>query len=461
LKPIDKNDLSQWLGQARLLASTHRRSLSAGVLILTTGFAVTAFGIAPMMPDAALLPKHLLAEPVSADPIAPQLEALAGMRMQLARNDTTRSSDTADSLLRRLGVADADAANFLRTDATAQRLLLGRAGKMVSATLTADGSLARLVARYPADSDANSTGPGQFTRLTVERGASGAWQVHTETADLTASVRLASGTIRSSLFAATDDADVPDAVAVQMADMFSSDIDFRRELRKGDTFSVVYQALTADGEPINWSQGIGRVLAAEFVNDGQSHSAVWYDQGKAGYYDLQGVSKRRAFLGSPLAFSRITSGFAMRFHPILQKWRWHKGIDYGAPSGTPVHCVGDGVVTFAGWQNGYGNVVQVSHSADRMTVYAHLSKIEMRRGQHVSQGEEIGLVGATGWATGPHLHFEFREHGVQEDPLKVAKASESVALDPNQRQRFLAGLSQVKVELQAATELNGRAGRIE
>jgi murein DD-endopeptidase MepM/ murein hydrolase activator NlpD len=272
---------------------------------------------------------------------------------------------------------------------------------------------------------------------------------------------LASGTITSSLFAATDDADVPDAVAVQMADMFSNDIDFRRELRKGDTFSVVYQALTADGEPINWSQGVGRVLAAEFVNNGQAFSAVWFDQGKAGYYDLQGVSKRRAFLGSPLAFSRITSGFEMRFHPILQKWRWHKGIDYGAPTGTPVHCIGDGVVTFAGWQNGYGNVVQVSHSGDRMTVYAHLSKIELRQGQHVSQGAEIGLVGATGWATGPHLHFEFREHGVQEDPLKVAKASESVKLDAIQRQRFLAGMPQVKAELQAAAELTGRAGRID
>ena len=127
---------------------------------------------------------------------------------------------------------------------------------------------------------------------------------------------------------------------------------------------------------------------------------------------------RRAFLASPMEFSRVTSGFAMRFHPILQTWRAHLGVDYGAPTGTPVRTVGDGVVEFAGVQNGYGNVVQVEHGNDRSTLYAHLSRIDVRKGQRVEQGQRIGAVGATGWATGPHLHFEFRVNGEHQDPLR-------------------------------------------
>ena len=136
---------------------------------------------------------------------------------------------------------------------------------------------------------------------------------------------------------------MPDTVATQLAEIFSTEIDFHRELRKGDTFSVVYEALTADGEPVPWNQGAGRVLAAEFVNAGHAHSAVWFADasGKGAYFDLSGRSKHSAFLASPLAFSRITSGFSMRFHPILKEWKRHEGVDYGAPTGTPVHVVGE------------------------------------------------------------------------------------------------------------------------
>jgi len=346
---------------------THRRSATAVAVLLLAGTGVTAFGIAPLAPDAAELPRRLVREEVQPEALAPQFEALADVALDLRRSDTTRASDTADSLLKRLGATDPTAAQWLRTDPLARRLLEGRAGKMVSAQVNGSGQLTSLIARFAVDDDEH--GQARFGRLRLERDAQGQWQSHLEQAPLEATTRLASGTIRSSLFAATDESNIPDAVAVQMAEMFSGDIDFHRELRKGDTFSVVYETLTADGEPINWNQGAGRVLAAEFVNAGKPYQAIWFGEGKGGYFDANGQSKRRAFLASPMEFSRVTSGFAMRFHPILQTWRAHLGVDYGAPTGTPVRCVGDGVVEFAGVQNGYGNVVQVRHAGERSTLW--------------------------------------------------------------------------------------------
>jgi murein DD-endopeptidase MepM/ murein hydrolase activator NlpD len=233
-----------------------------------------------------------------------------------------------------------------------------------------------------------------------------------------------------------------------------------RELRRGDTFSVVYEVLTADGEAVPWSQ-TGRVLAAEFINGGKSHQAVWYRDanGRGSYFDLQGQSKKRAFLASPLEFSRVSSGFAMRFHPIQQKWRQHLGVDYAAPTGTAVRTIGDGSVEFAGWQNGYGNVVQIKHSNERSTLYAHMSRLDVKKGQRVEQGQRVGAVGSTGWSTGPHLHLEFRVNGVHQDPLRVAKASEAVAIAPAAKTEFAALAQTLQVKLDVAETLVGARGR--
>ncbi len=420
-------------------------------MLALAGFGVTAFGIAPMAPDASDLPRRVVTEMVSAESIEPQLEVLAGHSLQLYRSDVTRSADTVDSLLKRLGIADATAAAFLRTDTTARRLIEGRAGKMVQARTNEAGLLEELVARYPAEqAELFAT---HFSRLRIQR-VDGALSAQVEAAPLLAQLRMGSGTIRSSLFAATDEAQLPDPVAVQLAEMFSTDIDFHRELRRGDTFSVIYEALMADGEPITWNQASGRVLAAEFINDGRQHAAVWYRDrvtGKGAYFGFDGQSKRRAFLASPLEFSRVTSGFAMRFHPILKTQRAHLGVDYGAPTGTAVRTVGDGVVEFAGQQNGYGNVIQIRHNKDRVTLYAHLSRIEVRKGERVEQGRRIGAVGATGWATGPHLHFEVRVNGQHQDPMKIAKSSEAVVVSPQSRADFAALASGMRSQLDAAT----------
>jgi murein DD-endopeptidase MepM/ murein hydrolase activator NlpD len=426
------------------------RKLSAAVMIVLAGFGVTAFGIAPMAPDAADIPKRLVTEIVVPDGIQSQLDALAEYELELYRTDLTRSSDTVDSLLKRLNVSDSGAAQYLRSDPTARKLLEGRGGKMVRVQTDESGALTELVARYaPADAEQLGT---HFTRLTIGRVA-GKLSAMVETVPLASQVRMGSGTIRSSLFAATDEARIPDAVATQIAEVFSTDIDFHRHLQKGDTFSVLYEALTADGEPITWNgSAAGKVLAADFVNSGKTYSAVWFKDanGKGSYYGFDGQSKRRAFLASPMEFSRVTSGFAMRMHPILKSWKQHKGVDYGAPAGTPIRTVGDGTVDFAGWQNGYGNVVEIRHSAQRSTLYAHMSRIDVKRGAHVEQGQRIGAVGSTGWATGPHLHFEVKVNGVQQDPMIMAKASESIPLAPAQKAEFALLAKSLKSQLDVA-----------
>ena len=442
-------------------AMRHPRRVAGTALGLLGTFAVAAFGIAPLAPDAALLPQRLVSEALQVPGLDRQLGDLAEHSLELNRSDLTRSSDTADSLLRRLGINDPAAAAFLRTDRDARRLIDGRAGKMLQVRGAADGSLIELVARFPA-LDASRTS-SHFTRLTLTR-SNGTFTSMLETAALVPQVRLGSGAVRSSLWAATDDARLPEAIASQLIEIFSGDIDFHRQLRKGDTFSLAFETLTADDQPISWNDGTGRIVAAEFVNNGKSLQAVWFqDTGKAkgGYFGLDGRSRRRAFLASPMEFSRVTSGFAMRFHPILQNWRAHNGVDYGAPTGTPVRSVGDGVVESAGRQNGYGNVVQLLHSNGSSTLYAHLSRIDVRTGQHVEQGQRIGAVGATGWASGPHLHFEFRVGGQFQDPLKIARESETLVIDTASRPRFQQFAAVAKQHIDAAETLTAFRGDAE
>ena len=299
----------------------------------------------------------------------------ADKALLLFRSDLSRTSDTADSLLNRLGVSDSQAAGFLRASSVARQNLIGRAARLVSVETNADHQLNRMTVRWAND------GSDQFSRWVVTR-VGDTFTEQLETAPLQVNQRLGSGTIQSSLFAATDDANIPDSVAVQLADIFAGDIDFHRALRKGDRFSVVYESLEADGETLR----AGRVVSAEFVNNGKTHQAFWFKDPNAkdaskdgGYYNADGMSLRRAYLASPLAFSRVTSGFKMRFHPILQTWRAHLGVDYAAPIGTPVRSVGQGVVDVAGEQGGFGNVVMVKHANGHTTVYAHLSRIMVKR----------------------------------------------------------------------------------
>ncbi len=438
---------------ADLLARHPKRIVAtlAALMLTGTGF---SFAVANLAPDAAQLPVRSLRESLALPDLAAQAAGLDAQALNLYRSDLTRSSDTADTLFKRLGVSDPQAAAFLRSDALAQKNLLGRAGRAVTAEATGDNTLLKLQARWSPEDD------GTFTRLSIEKTATG-FVSRLETLPLRASTRMASGTIASSLFAATDAARIPDSVASQLAEVFSGDIDFHRALRKDDRFSVVYETLEGDGEPMR----AGRLLSAEFVNSGKTYQAMWFQEpvqgtggaahaeAKGGYYTLAGESMKRAFLAAPLAFSRITSGFKMRFHPILQVWKAHLGVDYAAPIGTAVRSVGDGVVEFAGVQNGYGNVIKVKHSSQISTVYAHLSHINVRVGQSVPQGQVIGQVGMTGWATGPHLHFEYRVGGVYQDPQTIARRNDTVPLTAALKPAFDRAAAQARVALAAAAQV--------
>jgi murein DD-endopeptidase MepM/ murein hydrolase activator NlpD len=429
----------------------HPKRVATSLAVLLLGTGVTAFGVAPLAPDAADLPVHQVLEAIQPVAAQPQLDALGDFRFKLFRTESTRSSDTADALLKRLGLDDAAAAAFLRNDANARLVLIGRPGKNVTVEAGDNQQLIKLSTRWPTDDET------LFKRLIIERTPAGLVS-RVETAPYVATTKLSSGAIQSSLFAATDESRIPDAVAVQMAEIFSGDIDFRRALRKGDRFNVVYETLEADGEALR----TGRVLSAEFVNAGKPYQAMWFQQpgldasgaaNKGGYYTLDGQSLRRAYLSSPVEFSRISSGFSMRFHPILQKWRAHLGTDFAAATGTPARTVGDGVVEFSGMQNGYGNVVFVKHRNGHETVYAHLSKLLVQRGQNVSQGQTIGLVGSTGWATGPHLHFEFRVNGTQQDPMTIARQSETIPVSTAALPLFRQLAADVKTQLLAAATI--------
>jgi murein DD-endopeptidase MepM/ murein hydrolase activator NlpD len=424
-----------------------------GVLLLGTG--VTAFGIAPLAPDASDLPVRQVIEALntpSQQDIDKLMAAQPAAPMVLFRSESTRRDDTAQSLLQRLGVSDSQAQAFLRNDPIARQLLqAGRTGRPVSVEASDRQELLRLTARWLSADERN------FTRLVVEKTPQGTLTSRLEQGALTASARLASGVIRSSLFAATDEAGIPDPVAIQLAEMFSSDIDFRRDLRQGDRFSVVYESLEADGESLR----TGRVLSAEFVNDGREHEAVWFEEPghKGGYYGFDGQSSRRYYLASPLEFSRVSSGYGMRFHPITGGRKAHMGVDYAAPTGTPVRTIGEGLVEFAGEQRGYGNVIYIRHRNNQMTVYAHLSSIGVRKGQRVEQGQRIGAVGSTGASTGPHLHLEFRDNGVHVDPLSIARQSESIPVPQALRQRFDAVAQMQRMQLDAAASIQQASAR--
>ena len=288
-----------------------------------------------------------------------------------------------------------------------------------------------------------------LNRLEIRRNEDGySATLHTRPAET--SVAQAAGLVSSSLYLSGQRAGLSDRVILELAEMFGWDIDFTQDLQPGDRFAVIYNQITLDGHKVS----DGDVLAAEFVNRGKTYRAVRYTgpDGRVGVYKPDGSSMRKSFTRNPLPVTRITSRFnPQRLHPIFKTVRPHRGVDYGAPVGTPVQATGDGRVAFAGRQGGYGNVVIVDHGRGNRTLYAHLSRFAARlaRGHSVSQGQVIGYVGATGWATGPHLHYEFQVNGQQKDPLTVALPN--VELPDAYRRHFREQTAPWLARLDAAT----------
>jgi len=364
---------------------------------------VTAFGIMPQS-DVLTGPQKTIVQEIA----LPTAAQAAPSTTTFWRNERVQRGDTVVELLRRLNVEDEAASEYLRNFNPASSFRQLSVGKEVQAETNAVGAL--LALRY-LDNESNQV-------IIAKDGDS--FKVDVKPALVEQRTFVRTGEIQSSLFAATDEAGLPDPAANQLAEIFGGDIDFHRDLRKGDKFSVIYEMTYINGEAAR----TGRILAAEFINQGHTYRAVYFQTTSfsGDYYSPDGKSMRKAFLRSPIEFSRVSSGFTnSRFHPVLNKWRAHKGVDYASPIGTKVKVTADGVVEFVGKKGGYGNVVMINHQGRYETVYGHLSRFgNIRKGQRVSQGEVIGYVGMTGVTSGPHLHYEFKQAGVHRDPLKVA-----------------------------------------
>lgn len=403
-----------------LIASTRKaRIVSASALFLTV-CAFGAAGVAPLAPDPSDLPVKSVQEAVAMPDISTQISALEqqSSNEHFVHEERIRAGDTLATLLTRLGVEDDAAENFIKKDKVAKGVMQLKTGKRVQAQTDDEGNLQWLRAVVVDGKDI------PVKNITISRKGE-RFVAQEEAAKLERRVEMHARTINSTLFAATDSNEdgtkLPDTIVKQIVEMFSTSIDFRGDLKRGDHFNVVYETFWQDGEFVR----AGRILAGEFTNRGTTYQSVWFEDPQTkqggGYYSFDGKALKKAFLKSPVEFTRISSGFSMRVHPVSGEWKAHKGIDFPAPTGTPIRASGDGVIDFAGTQNGYGNFVTIKHWNNYSTAYAHMSRFApgLKKGSKVSQGDVIGYVGSTGWSTGAHLHYEFRVGGEAKDPSKM------------------------------------------
>lgn len=407
--------------------STHSQHFQKrGVWLLVLAVFITSVTIAAIIPRASETP------PVGAlIPMTPPQTILIGDTILPAVTDNlTPSSPFANS------PAAESSANESWTELTVRK------GDTLSDILKQQGydgnEISLVIQSNPEARVFRDLHPGQALRLRTEAGQT--WQElvyetdpgevfhlvrHEGRFDLTKELRVfetrtayVSGAIESSLFEDGQASGLSDTLIMKLADIFGWDIDFALDLRRGDSFAVIHEEKFWQGQKV----ADGPILAAEFINQGHVYRAIAYrdTNGDTSYYTPEGVSLRRPFLRTPVEFSRITSRFsAGRFHPILKKWRAHKGVDYGAPTGTPIRATSTGRIVSLGWGGGYGKRIVIRHNATYSTVYAHMSRFNprLRVGSFVDQGQTIGYVGATGLASGPHLHYEFQVNGEHRNPL--------------------------------------------
>lgn len=338
--------------------------------------------------------------------------------------EQVKKGDSLSRIFSRLGLSANLLYRIVNSGKEAKQLARIRPGQFLKVKLDQDGNLLALIHERSAIESLQVLPAGDgFEARIVERG-------------LEKKVAQTSGTITSSLYEGAQRAGLSTELIMELASIFGWDIDFALEIRAGDRFSIIYEEEYLDGKKYD----NGPILAAEFVNRGKVFRAVRYEdaEGNANYYSPDGRSMRKAFLRAPVDFRRISSRFTKaRWHPILKKWRHHLGVDYAAAKGTPIKAAGDGRVIFRGRKSGYGNVIIIKHGGKYSTLYAHMSKFnrKVKKGNRVKQGQIIGYVGMTGYATGPHLHYEFRVNGVHRNPLTV-KIPAAAPIDKKYRQDF-------------------------
>lgn len=343
----------------------------------------------------------------------------------LSKEVIVANGDTLSTVFAKVGLPSHTVHQVLSSSKEAKQLSRLKIGQRLIFQLTEQGELASLTSPI-----------SKLEHIQIEKTAdSYAFKKESITPEI--NTAYARGEIESSLFLAAKRAGLDHSLTMDLANVFGYDIDFAMDIRKGDSFEVIYEEKTVDGERV----GTGNILAARFTNRGKPFTAVRYTnkQGNTSYYTADGTSMRKAFIRTPVDFARISSRFSNgRKHPILNKIRAHKGVDYAAPHGTPIKSAGDGKVVLAGRKGGYGNTVVIQHGNRYRTLYAHMQGFAkgVRSGSTVKQGQIIGYIGTTGLSTGPHLHYEFQVDGVHVDPLGL-KLPMADPIAQNEKQRFL------------------------
>ena len=343
----------------------------------------------------------------------------------LLKEVVVANGDTLSTVFAKIGLPSQTVHEVLSSSKEARQLSRLKIGQRLIFQLTEQGELASLASPI-----------NKLEHIQLEKSAD-SYVFKKEKITPEVGTAYAHGEIESSLFLAAKRAGLNHSLTMDLANVFGYDIDFAMDIRKGDSFEVIYEEKLVDGERV----GTGNILAARFTNRGKSYTAVRYTnkQGNTSYYTADGTSMRKAFIRTPVDFARISSRFSNgRKHPILNKIRAHKGVDYAAPHGTPIKSAGDGKVLLAGRKGGYGNTVVIQHGNRYRTLYAHMQGFAkgVRSGSTVKQGQIIGYIGTTGLSTGPHLHYEFQVDGVHVDPLSL-KLPMADPIASNEKQRFL------------------------
>lgn len=392
--------------------------LPVKLLLVATAVMLLGFSVSNWQPSAKAAnstPKsarlhYSLPLPAPATPLQQEIAETAGeLDKELWESVTVKSGDTLASIFAKKGIPSTTTHKIARLNEQTKRLRYIKPGQEIRLMLDDERQLRKM--KYI---------PDITSTLLIQRGEDQSFSSQIINYQLDAYPVYREGTIESSLFEAAANADIPEDVIMDLVAIFGWDVDFSLDIRKGDRFGIVYEELYKDDVKIR----NGRILSAEFVNDGKTYRAVYYTdpKGDSDYFTPDGKSMRKAFLRSPVEFSRISSRFTnKRWHPLLSKWRSHKGVDYAARRGTPVRASGDGKVIFAGTKGGYGRLIVIRHGGRYTTAYGHLHRYArgLRSGKKVKQGQVIGYVGSSGLATGPHLHYEFRVNGVHRNPLTV------------------------------------------
>jgi murein DD-endopeptidase MepM/ murein hydrolase activator NlpD len=408
----------------------------------------------PVGPPVALTTASLGAAPGAASATEPSIPLQIDLNAQPATAGLgldsieviVRSNDTLDRIFRRLELDLSDLASMRELPGLRDLLDGLRPGDQITVTKR-DGALEGLVRPI-----------NESQTLTVTRG-DGGFEARIIENPIETQIARQRVRIDSSLFEAANEAGVSDQTALMVATIFGWDVDFVLDVREGDEFTVVYEKIYQDGEYLR----DGPVIAAEFINDGKIFRAVRYvlPDGRAEYFTPEGRSMHRAFLRAPVDFTRVSSRFnPRRQHPILNRLRAHNGVDYAAPVGTPVRAAGDGRVRFCGVKGGYGRVIEIEHGGSITTVYGHLSRFArgMSAGKRVEQGNVIAYVGATGLATGPHLHYEYRLNGIHRNPQTVMLPA-AAPITPELREDFSRHAAPLVAELELTKSTTLLAGR--